>query len=208
MTPKPPKKPAKKSSKMKVLVSSTVYGQEELLDQVFATLRSLGYEVWMSHKGTLPVNPKVSAFQSCLEAVDKCDLFFAVISTNYGSGKPGGGEPSICHQELMKAIELDKPRLVLAHENIINARRLLLDLGLNRAGLRFVKRSGVIDDLRLIDMYEIATREDLPLDQRKGNWVQKYHLREDVVRYVQEQFGRPDDLKALIEASREVANDG
>ena len=42
------------------MVSSTVYGLEGFLDQVFAILEGYGYEVWMSHKGTIPTNPKSS----------------------------------------------------------------------------------------------------------------------------------------------------
>jgi hypothetical protein len=41
--------------KLTVLVSSTVYGIEELLDRVYTLLTGYGYEVWMSHKGTVPV---------------------------------------------------------------------------------------------------------------------------------------------------------
>lgn len=51
------------------MVSSTVYGQEELLDRIYAILTGFGYEVWSSHSGTMPVNSNVSAFDSCLEAV-------------------------------------------------------------------------------------------------------------------------------------------
>ena len=66
--PKPP-------SKRTILVSSTVYGIEELLDRVYTLLTSFGYEVWMSHKGTVPVYPNQTAFESCLHAVQQCDLF-------------------------------------------------------------------------------------------------------------------------------------
>ena len=35
-----------------VLVASTVYHYEELLDRIYVLLTNFGYEVWMSHKGT------------------------------------------------------------------------------------------------------------------------------------------------------------
>ncbi|MBU4262045.1 MAG: hypothetical protein KKC76_09260 [Proteobacteria bacterium] len=38
-----------------ILVSSTVYGIEELLERIYTLLTAFGYEVWMSHKGTMPV---------------------------------------------------------------------------------------------------------------------------------------------------------
>lgn len=40
-----------KKKKLIVMVSSTVYGIEELLECIYAILTRFGYEVWMSHKG-------------------------------------------------------------------------------------------------------------------------------------------------------------
>src|SRR5436309_15363201 len=98
--------------KWKILVSSTVYGIEELLDRVYTLLTAFGYEVWMSHKGTVPVFSNRTAFENCLAATEKCDLFLALITPHYGSGqnKDHPDEPSITHRELQKAIELKKPR--------------------------------------------------------------------------------------------------
>lgn len=72
--------------KLRLMVSSTVYGLEGFLDQVFAILEGYGYEVWMSHKGTVPTNPKKTAFSNCLEAVNACDAFLGILTGNYGSG--------------------------------------------------------------------------------------------------------------------------
>jgi len=38
-----------------IMVSSTVYGIEELLNRIYTLLTGFHYEVWMSHKGTMPV---------------------------------------------------------------------------------------------------------------------------------------------------------
>ena len=38
--------------KLILLVSSAVYGFEELLDRIYTELVGFDYEVWMSHKGT------------------------------------------------------------------------------------------------------------------------------------------------------------
>jgi hypothetical protein len=46
---------SKKQQKLTIMVSSTVYGIEELLDRIYTLLTAFGYEVWMSHKGTMPV---------------------------------------------------------------------------------------------------------------------------------------------------------
>jgi hypothetical protein len=48
-----------------VMVSSSVYGQEELLERIYSLLTSFGYEVWMSHKGTIPTNSDESSIESC-----------------------------------------------------------------------------------------------------------------------------------------------
>jgi hypothetical protein len=65
--------PAAKSKPV-IMVSSTVDGIEDLLEQVFAIL-STDYTVWMSYKGTVPVDSTKSNFDNCLEAVCKCDYF-------------------------------------------------------------------------------------------------------------------------------------
>ena len=56
-------------SKLTILVSSTVYGVEELLYRVYTLLTSYGYEVWMSHKGTILLRSDRTAFENCLAAV-------------------------------------------------------------------------------------------------------------------------------------------
>ena len=67
------------------MVSSTVYGVEELLERIYALLTSFGYEVWMSHKGTVPVFSNQTTFENCIQAVINCDLFFGIITTSYGT---------------------------------------------------------------------------------------------------------------------------
>ena len=52
--------------KLTIRVSSTVYGIEELLERIYSLLTGFGYEVRMSHKGTLPVISSRSAFENCL----------------------------------------------------------------------------------------------------------------------------------------------
>ncbi len=93
-----------------LLVSSAVYGWEELLDRLYAILDGLGFEVWMSHKGTVPIIPQVTALESCRRAVKECDLFLSLILPRYGSGKEKAGDESITHEELRHAIRLNRPR--------------------------------------------------------------------------------------------------
>jgi len=191
--------------KLKILVSSAVYGLEELLDQVYGLLDSFGYEVWMSHKGTVPLSSSDTAFDNCLKAVENCDLFLSIISTRYGTGRQGG-DLSISHRELIRAIEVGKPRWVLAHDHVPFARSLLADYGfgnsLEREALRSVakKRSNVFEDLRIIDMYEDAIRANIgELDARTGNWVQKYLESADVLLFARAQFSRYSQVATFLE---------
>lgn len=189
------------SKKLTVMVSSTVYGVEELLDRVYTLLTAFGYEVWISHKGTVPVSSNETAFESCLKAVEKCDLFLGIITPQYGSGVDATGL-SITHQEMKKAIELNKPRWFLAHDQVVFARRLLMDLGYKtqeqRSELTLRKGAASISNIKVIDLYEDATMEQLPLDDRQGNWVQKFDRDDDANLFVVAQFSRYQDVEQRL----------
>ncbi|WP_460099026.1 DUF4062 domain-containing protein [Sessilibacter sp. MAH4] len=202
------------NKKLKIMVSSTVYGVEELLDRVFALLTGFGYqteygyEVLMSHKGTVPVSSNETAFESCLKAVEKCDLFLGIITPQYGSGLDATGL-SITHQEMKKAIELNKPRWFLAHDHVVFARRMLMDLGYknrdDRSKLELKRGASSISNLKVIDLYEDATMEHLPLDERQGNWVQKFQSDLDASVFVTAQFSRYQDVEELLKQHFENA---
>ena len=185
-----------------ILVSSTVYGIEELLDRIYTILTAFGYEVWMSHKGTLPVRSDQTAFDNCLYAVEECDLFLGIITPTYGSGKEGS-DLSIVHKEINKAIELNKPRWLLAHEQVVFARRLLRDLGhgtsAKRGKLKLNTTAKSITDLRVIDMYEEAIRQTEPMSERNGNWVQQFSTDEDALHFASAQFSRFQEVERFIQ---------
>lgn len=191
-----------KKKKLVVMVSSTVYGIEELLERIYAILTRFDYEVWMSHKGTVPVISTRSAFENCLHAVEQCDLFLSLITTHYGSGKEDATALSITHQELLRAIELNKPRWILAHDQVVFARTLLTNIGYSgakkRAELTLEKRN-VIDDLRVIDMYEAAIRHEVQVADRKGNWVQKFASNDDAQLYASAHFYRYQEVESFLE---------
>ncbi len=191
----------KSTDRLTILVSSTVYGVEELLDRVYVVLTQYGYDVWMSHKGTMPVLPNRSNFENCLAAVEACDLFLGIITPQYGSGTPAKGQRSITHEELLRAIEIDKPRWILAHDQVVFARSLLRGLGYDTAAKRAVlalKKSPVIDDLRVVDMYEAAIRNDIQIKDRKGNWVQKFVTPQDAQLFASAQFYRYQEVEEFI----------
>jgi hypothetical protein len=192
--------PAAANKKLTILVSSTVYDYEELLDRIYTLLTQFGYEVWMSHKGTMPVFSDRSAFENCLAATKKCDLFLGLITPRYGSGVDKGAL-SITHQELKKAIELKKPRWLLAHDHVIFARSLLNNLGYQGKTGReklTLEKNQIMDDLRVIDMYEDAIVSRKPLQDRQGNWVQKFSSDADATLFATAQFSRYQEVEEFL----------
>jgi len=192
----------KSTDRLTILVSSTVYGIEELLDRVYVVPPQYGYDVWMSHKGTVPVLPDRSNFENCIAAVEACDLFLGIITPQYGTGTPAKGQRSITHEELLKAIELDKPRWILAHDQVVFARSMLRNMGHDTAAKREAlafKKSPVMDDLRVIDMYEAAIRHDISqVKDRKGNWVQKFVTPQDAQLFASAQFYRYQEVEDFV----------
>ena len=204
---------SKSSPKLTILVSSTVYGIEELLDRVYTLLTSYGYEVWMSHKGTMPVRSDRNAFENCRAAVKKCDLFLGIITPHYGSGqdKTKPNEPSITHQEIQLAIKLKKARWLLAHDHVVFAWSLLKNIGYKgkteRQKLQAVfKRTPILDDLRVLDLYEEAIIDGVPLADRSGNWVQKFRSTEDGSLFVGSHFFRYQEVEQFIRENFESGN--
>ncbi len=210
-------------TKLKILVSSVVFGYEDLLESVYALLNEFGYEVLMSHKGTVPVDPDISAMSSCLEAVRDCHLFLGIILPRYGSGREEKDALSITHREVLHAIELNKPRWFLVHENVAIARQLLnpyRDPDNNsefrlKPGIEFEK-TPILEDLRILDIYERAMNLDTAeVKNRRANWVQTYGPDDDARLFATAQFRRYRELaekylprlkdtKAIEKASREA----
>ncbi len=197
-----------KKEKLTVMVSSTVYGIEELLDRIYTLLTSFGYEVWMSHAGTVQTFSNRTAFDNCLDAVEKCNLFLGIITPQYGSGQQKGSPPelSITHQEIRRAIQLKKPRWILAHDHVVYTWSLLRQLGFDGSDGRkrlTLKKSAILDDLRVLDVYEEAIVHGPRLAERVGNWVQKFSSTEDGSRFVAAQFFRYQEVEQFIKENFE-----
>lgn len=203
------------------MVSSTVYGIEETLEQVYSSLKLFGYDVWMSAQGTLRTFSQNHAFDDCLDAVNQCDLFFSIITPQYGSGVLRG-ENGITHRELSLAIDRDVPRWVMAHERVVIARSIFRKFGcrsiaersdfLNQLGYDDPKKfkdlisreNKVLDDFRVIDMYDEAIRDDVEVAKRRGNWVQSYSLSSEILRYVEAQLGDYDFIKSRVDGLKKT----
>lgn len=185
-----------------VMVASSVYGIEELLNQVYALLAGYGYRVWMSHKGTLPVDSRLTNFENCLAGVDACDVFLGIVTGRYGSGQDRDtGAPSIFHQEVQRAIAQDKLRYFLTHHDVTLARTLLRQFRFDREGNRLpltLRRMDVLDDVRVLDLYDEIIRDGEPLAARRGNWAQPYFTWPDALLFIEQQFADPTRIRALL----------
>ena len=188
------------------MVASTIYGFEDQLDQICSALQIYGYDVWNSHFKTIPVHPEKSNTENCLLAVKACDVFFGIIRPQYGSGVIE--ELSITHQEMLKAIELKKPRWFIAHRDITVARQLLKQYMFDREGqpnLDFVyRRTNVMDDIRVVRLYNDTILNDVPPKERIGHWVDEYFRLVDILKCIETQFSDVNRVKDIVEQMNQV----
>jgi hypothetical protein len=179
--------------KIKIMVSSTVYHFKTELEQLCSTLQGYEYQVLNSHIGTIYVPPGMSPQDACLAAVEECDFFFGIILPFYGSG--------ITHLEFQRAIALNKPRGFLAHHDVAFSRQLLQQFMYGTGGrtaFKLDKKTPVMDDLRVIDMYNEAVGDGLPLNKRL--WAQEfYKFPLDGMPFIATQFGDEPRFRADLE---------
>jgi len=186
------------------MISSSVYGAQSLLRQTYATLLSFGYEVICSPAGTVAVNPRKPNLRNCLDAVEACDIFVGFIRPIYGSGRDSKQEKSITHFELEKALELDRPRWMLAHSSVVKMRSLVRHVFYDKNGVRnkiaFKELKGEFDDPRVIEMYDLAadSHNPKPWSQRTNHWVYEYHYDFEALDFISAQFRDPHRVAAYL----------
>ena len=57
----------------------------------------------------------------------------------------------------------------------------------------------MIDDFRVIDMYDAAARHDIQVYQnREGNWVQKFRTGDEGLLFATAQFGRYREIEHFL----------
>lgn len=177
-----------------IMVSSTVYGAESDLDSIYAILKGFGYNVVMSKGGTVYIPAGMSNEEACMQAVADCDLFLGIIFPRYGSG--------ITHKEFKRAIELDKPRWFIAHHYVTFAREILKQYmfrGKYKNRSFVFKKTGTIDNIHVIDMYNDAILNDIPVADRKSNWAHPFFKTSEIMPFLETQF--KDVLKRKQELS-------
>lgn len=112
---------------IRVFVASTVYNFEYQLKQINELLDNYGYDVFMSHKGTVLLDSLQSNLKNCIDGVEECDVFVGFIRPDYGSGVLDKGDKSITHYEFETAFALNIPRFVLADYRVEFTRALFKD---------------------------------------------------------------------------------
>lgn len=189
-----------KDGKIEIVVASTVYGFEDQLNKICGLFEQMGYNPISSHYKTMPIDPSQSNLANCLLAVEKCDAFFGVLRPFYGSGIIG--KTSITHEEMKKAIELKKPRWFVVHRDIRVARELFKqyryrpDRSLNP---EFVfKPTKLMDDIRVIDMYNDTILNDVDPAERIGHWTDEFFNLEDIEKVIQTQVGKRERIYDII----------
>ncbi len=162
------------NTKLKIMVSSAIYGSESDLDAIYSILDGFGYEVISSKMGSIYVPANHTPEQACLRAVEDCDLFLGILFPRYGSG--------ITHKEFLKAEELDKPSWFIAHHYVTFARKLLKQFMFDDNDERIesfeITSTSVLDSVKVIDMY----------NDINSNWAQPFFRTNEVHPFINKQF--------------------
>jgi hypothetical protein len=188
--------------KLKIMVASTVYYNKDLLLQICAMLKSYGYIVINSDYGTLHPPLGFSNAAACLAAVEECDIFLGIINPFYRTG--------ITHQEFQKAIEINKPRRFLVHGFVTFSRKLLeqfmyTDSEKTQRSSFTIKPTSVMDDIKVIDMYNDAIQMNLPYDERKYHWVQEFYRYDEAFRHIETLFVDINRVQKELKQIRKIS---
>ncbi len=169
---------------LNLMVASTVYGFETELSQLCGILGTYGYNVINSHIGTVRVPRGKSNTQACLEAVGQCHVFLGIIRQFYGSG--------ITHKEIKEAIELDRPRWFVTHSYVTFSRQVFRQYRWDNKKKKVIpltipfKKTPVLDNLGVIEMYEDAINAEGEIDERK--WAQSFFHFPELMKFVETNF--------------------
>jgi len=187
--------------KIEIMVASSVYGYEDQISQICGIFEQMDYHPVNSHYKTMPIDPSLSNLENCLVAVRNCDCFFGILRPFYGSGIIG--DTSITHEEMKLAIELKKPRWFIAHRDIRVARVILKQYMYNGDGTRNTafqyQPTSLLDDIRVIDMYNDTIQNNIPPEERVGHWTEEYFELNDIKKVIQTQFSDKDRILGIIE---------
>ncbi|MWW23144.1 DUF4062 domain-containing protein [Algibacter lectus] len=198
-----------KRNNIKVFVASTVYNFQSNLDRIYNLLDGFGYDVFMSHKGTIPLDSSKSCATMCTDGVEICDVFLGFIRPDYGSGVLEKGGDSITHMEFKTAVKRNIPRFVLCDYRVTFTRNLFKDSYVienytqKKINFENIAFQNKVMDTRCITMYNEAVKDkDRPASRRTGNWVQEYYDYDAVKMHIESQFKYPERIQKLIDNSK------
>lgn len=171
--------------KLKIMVASTVYNNRDLLLQVCGIIKTYGYYVINSEYGTLHPTLGKNNTEACIDAVNECDIFFGFINPFYSTG--------ITHEEFKEAIKINKPRRFVTHSYVTFSRELLKQFMYTGKTKKIrnsftIKKTSVMDDIKVIDMYNDAIQHNLPYADRKYHWVHEFFRADELFRHVETLF--------------------
>ncbi|MBR5204919.1 MAG: DUF4062 domain-containing protein [Bacteroidaceae bacterium] len=199
---------------IKIFVSSTVYDFETDLRRIFLTLDGFGYDVYMSKEGTIPLDSRLSNLVNCVNGVEECDIFLGIVRPLIGSGVLEKNGRSITAQEFDKAIELGKPRFVLADYRVEFAHKFLSLMKQNISSIPLNREKTVKDEEgnnktillpnnvvhgECVEIYRLAIQNTIKPANRIGNWAQPYKDSEDIQRFIESQFKDVERIKSIID---------
>ena len=88
----------------------------------------------------------------------------------------------------------------MAHRDVTFSRQLLKPYMFKRNGDRTkfkLKENPVLDDLRVIDLYNDAIQNDLPVADRRGHWVKEFYRLDEVLSHLEKQFKAVDRIRRI-----------
>lgn len=198
-----------KRNNIKVFVASTVYNFQSNLDRIYNLLDGFGYDVLMSHKGTIPLDSSKSAAKICTDGVEICDIFLGFIRPDYGSSVLEKGGDSITHMEFKTAMKRDVPRFVLCDYRVTFTRSLFKDSYIienstqKKINFENIAFQNKVMDTRCVVMYNEAIKDkERPASKRTGNWVQEYYDYDAIKMHLESQFKYPERIQKLIDNSK------
>lgn len=102
----------------RVFISSTCYDLSEVRDGLFEFIKSYGFEPVLSERGDVFYHPDIHTHDSCLKAVENCQLFILIIGGRFGGSYIADTKKSIVNAEYATAMEQKIPVFTFVKRNV------------------------------------------------------------------------------------------
>lgn len=208
-----------------VMVSSSVNDYEDTLITLEGMLNGWGYDVMMSMRGTLKVNPHLHNFDNCLKAVEECDLFLGIIRPDCGTGRQDEG--CITFEEFKQARKLNKPCWFVIDSRIKHYRNLMKAMELRehpatndddlndfmaryydrkvraREPLPRIQQLFATKDIHKFDplcfeMEDFVNHKGIPKSEIVNNWMQYCNDINQIEKFLERNLGNKDFIEDIL----------